>query len=161
MKTAITKADSASAGGSTHHHALRIAPARNAALSMIPQLWTCGSPKPRNDRPASSITAVCTPIATYRKLRGSAFGATCRKRILKSDAPAARAAHTNGRSLSDSTCARITRAVVRHRKNTTSTMISGRLGLEIEITTIANGRNGMPNATSVSRISTSSVQPPK
>ena len=100
-------------------------------------------------------------MAAYRKLSGSTFGMTWRNKMRRCPAPAARAAHTKGRVRNDSTWARMTRAVVRHRKNTTSRITRPRLGRVIEITTIAKGRNGMPKATSVNRINTSSIQPPK
>ncbi len=80
--------------------------------------------------------------------------------MLSSLAPAALAAQTNGRSLSESTWERITRAVTRHRKKITSRITTVMLGVVTEITTSAKGRKGMPKATSVSRISTSSSQPP-
>src|SRR5262249_59333478 len=48
-KIDMTNTDRAKPGGSTHHQAVRMAPALNASLSMRPQLSACTSPKPRND----------------------------------------------------------------------------------------------------------------
>src|SRR5438552_96561 len=57
------------------------------------------------------MIAAATPRLMYRKLKGSTFGVMWRKIRRVSEAPATRAAATNGRSLMLRTGARMTRAI--------------------------------------------------
>ena len=79
----------------------------------------------------------------------------------QSEAPSARLRSTYRRSLSVSTCARISRAVDGHDVIPMTRMMFWIDGPRTAASTIASGRNGITRNHSVRRISTASVQPPK
>ena len=88
------------------------------------------------------------------------LGSTWRVIRCQSDAPSARLRSTYRRSLSVSTCARISRAGAGHDVIPMTRMMFSIDGPRIAASTMASGRNGMTRNHSVRRMRTASVQPP-
>ena len=82
------------------------------------------------------------------------LGATCTNRMRQVDAPVTRAASTKARSRTVSTCERITRAVFGQSSSAMARTTFQVRGPRKPASTMTKGRNGMPSATSASRIST-------
>ena len=72
-----------------------------------------------------------------------------------------RAASTQARSRSDSTWARITRAVFGHSSSATVTITTRTPGAVSAASTSMNGRNGSPSTMSATRVTSLSTQPPR
>ena len=86
-----------------------------ASLSMLPQLAAGGgTPRPKKLSVASARTAPAMPMADCTINGCRILGRMWREKMRKSDAPSARAASTNSRSLTASTCARTSRAYPTH-----------------------------------------------
>ncbi len=81
--------------------------------------------------------------------------------IRRSLAPRDRAASTNSRSLSESTCPRTTRATEAQLKNPMTRIAICRLGLNTDTSATATMMNGTERITSMRRASSVSTQPPK
>ena len=75
--------------------------------------------------------------------------------------PVIRAASTHARSRRLNTCARITRAVLGHSSIATLPMITAVPGRVSAASTSIDGRNGSPNTTSASRVTSRSTHPPR
>ena len=90
------------------------------------------------------------------------LGRMCLKMIRRLDAPATRAASTNSRSRSARNSARTSRASPVHRNSpSTSATLHTPLAPSAKPATAAISSSGMMMMTSVKRISTESIQPPK
>src|SRR3972149_6240770 len=72
------------------------------------------TPRPRKESPASATMARAIPKVASTRIGESALGRMCRRRRRAGELPTARADSTNSLVLTESTCARITRAYPTH-----------------------------------------------
>ncbi len=99
-------------GGARYHQAPSPgAPASWAELRISPHDGANGSPRPMNDSVVSVRTAPAKTRTVLATMRSVTFGRTCRNIIWRELEPMTRARSTNARSLSDSVCERMIRAV--------------------------------------------------
>src|SRR4030042_458991 len=89
-----------------HHAKLLKAPFSYAVSSMVPQLMTLGSPRPKKSRNDSENIEFATSRIVLANIRGKTFGRICLDMILPLPAPTEIARSTNVFSLIDSTWAR-------------------------------------------------------
>src|SRR5213594_4310023 len=150
----------ASPGGRSHHHASR-ALDWETSWSMIPQLTVFTSPRPMKLRAASVRIAPLTANVMYRKARGATFGAMWRNMIRTLLAPVTLAESMNGRSLMESTSARITRATPGHPTIEITRMMFPIPAPRTAARMITSGSPGITRITSVNRIRTDSTRPPR
>src|SRR2546426_1027726 len=102
-----------------------------ALLTILPQLSIAPiplHPNPKNERNASVKTALETVNTDSAQTRGMTLGRMCFRRMYAFPAPTARARSMNWRSLSESTCDRMTRVVVGQLTRAMAKMIVCRLG---------------------------------
>src|SRR5438093_184895 len=122
--------------------------------------WGC-TPRPRNDSADSiTITRAMSSVATTSH-GVKTFGSTWRSRMRPSRLPSACAACTNSRSRSESAAPRTMRAYTTQLETPITQMIVVRLGPSTPMTAMASRMNGNASWMSASRISTSSIRPPK
>ena len=140
------------------YHALR-STSRPAPM-IVPQLITFGSPSPRKARPASVRIAVATISEPVTMIGAAAFGRQWRTMIRKSPMPIASHACTNSRPRRLRNSPRVSRATGGHDTTPIASTIVVTDGVKIATSTIAKRNAGIVWNSSVTRMSTVSIQPP-
>src|SRR5882724_12325286 len=120
-----------------------------------------GTPRPRNESPASVRIAPATPKVATTISEALTLGRMWRQRMRGRDRPSERAASTYVRSRTASVSARTTRAYVAQLLSPTTRMMLRTLGPSTPMTVMASRMNGNANCMSASRMTRWSARPPR
>src|SRR5205809_79787 len=127
---------------------------------MLPQDGVGGwTPRPRNDRPASSMIALPIPSAAATMTGVSALGRMWRHRILARESPNASAPSTNGRAASAQTSPWTRRATDIHPVTPSTRMTSAALGRHSVASNSSSTTRGRASTKSVNASSTERTGP--
>ena len=129
---------------------------------MSPQEGVGGcTPSPRKDSAASTRMAFAMKSVEYTITVGSTLRSTWRVSTCSAVAPSARAALTYSVSRATSTAPRTTRITVGAPQMPTASVVLTTPGPSADTTAIARRRYGKASSTSVARITSASVHPPR
>src|SRR5471032_7170 len=157
--SASTVSTSAPPGKAVRYHAVRSI-SRPSPI-MLPQLTTFGSPMPRNDSADSMRMAVATITEVVTMMGGSAFGSISRQIMRAWPKPRLRAAITKSLCTSERNSARTRRVMVGQEVTPIASEMTVMEGCPIDTITMTNRNDGVVWNSSVTRMRTSSTQPPK